>query len=65
MKIYRIKFETTNALNNATCDKEMKHYIDLNNGEIFVAENDLDYIIKNYNILSIKYEGYLFKKETS
>ena len=62
MKLFKIKLETTNAMNNTACDKNNKNYIDVEDGYIYVTKKDFEYITNNYKWLSIEVVGYIFER---
>lgn len=62
MELFKIKLETTNAMNNTACDKNNKNYIDVENGYIYVTKRDFEYVVENYKWLSIEVVGYVFER---
>lgn len=64
MQIFKVKLKTTNALGNSAYDKQGKNYIDVESGNIFVTENDIQYIMQNYDWEVIEVAGVLYQRQT-
>lgn len=58
-KIYKVTLKTTNSLKDTAQNKWGK-YLDVEDGVIYVLEQDIDYFFKNYNIKTIEYAGIFF-----
>lgn len=64
MKIFKVQLKTTNALKDSASDKQGKNYIDVEFGNIFVTENDIQYIMQNYDWEVIEVAGILYQRPT-
>lgn len=61
MKIFKVTLKTTNALRDFAESKEGKG-LDVERGEIYVLEKDIDYIFKTYDVEIIEYAGLFFER---
>lgn len=61
MEIFKVTLKTTNALRDFAESKEGKG-LDVERGEIYVLEKDIDYIFKTYNVEVIEYAGLFFER---
>ena len=61
MKIFKVTLKTTSALRDCAESKEGKG-LDVEHGEIYVLEKDIDYIFKNYDVEIIEYAGLFFER---
>lgn len=62
MKIFKVTLKTTSALRDFAENKEGKGGLDVERGEIYVLEKDIDYIFKNYDVEIIEYAGLFFER---
>ena len=61
-KIYKVELKTTNALKN-TAEGKCGKYLEVQNSTIYIFEEDINYMIQNYEVLSIEYIGLFFKQK--
>ena len=64
MNIFKMKLKTTNALGDTSSDIYGKNYIDLENGYIYVSEDDIKHVMKNYEWEIIEKVGILYQRPT-
>lgn len=62
MEIFKVELKTINGLNDTASDKNHKNYINVDNGFIYVAKRDLEYIIENYEWFSIEFVGHIYER---
>lgn len=61
MKIFKVTLKATNGLRDAAQGKDGK-CLEVENGEIYVLEKDIDYIFKTYDVEKIEYAGLFFER---
>jgi len=64
MNICKMKLKTTNALRDTASDIYGKNYIGLENGYIYVTEDDIEYVMKNYEWETVEVVGILYQRPT-
>ena len=62
-KIFKVNLKKTNAFGDTAQNQLTKKYIDVENGDIFVLEKDIEYVFANFDVRKIEYVGLFFKLE--